>query len=83
MTRQRAHCTLVEPVRAQVDRDLARAQAMLDPVLYAEAFAMGQQVALNDPFTMQLVQVLPAFSSLTAAAPTQPFAEAHGKEGIR
>lgn len=83
VTRQRVYCTLVEPVRAQVDADLARARAMLDPVLYAEAFAMGQQLALNDPFTMQLVQALPAFSSLTAAAPTQPFTEAHSKEGIR
>ena len=83
VTRQRVYCTLVEPVRAQVDADLAKARAMLDPVLYAEAFAMGQQLALNDPFTMQLVQALPAFSSLTVAAPTQPFPEAHSTEGIR
>lgn len=70
VTRQRLHCTFVEPVRAQVDADLARAQAMFGPALYAEAFDMGQQLALNDPFTMQLVQALPAFSSLTATAPT-------------
>ena len=83
VTRQRVYCTLVEPVRAQVDADLARARAMLDPALYAEAFVLGQQMALDDPFTMQLVQALPAFSPLADATPTHPFTEALRKEGVR
>ncbi|MFZ4662703.1 MAG: hypothetical protein ACOYNY_37195 [Caldilineaceae bacterium] len=83
VTRQRVYCILVEPVRDQVDADLARARAMLDPTLYAEAFVLGQQMALTDPFSMQLVQALPAFSPLAAATPTHPFTEALRKEGVR
>lgn len=83
VTRQRVYCILVEPVRAQVDADLTKARAMLDPSLFTEASAIGQQMALNDAFTLQLVQALPVFSSRTGTAPTQPFAEAHRKEGIR
>ena len=83
VTRQRVYCTLVEPVRAQVDADLARVRAMLDPALYAEAFVLGQQMALDAPFTMQLVQALPAFSPLADATPTHPFTEALRKEGVR
>jgi hypothetical protein len=56
---------------------------MLDPALYAEAFVLGQQMALDAPFTMQLVQALPAFSPLADATPTHPFTEALRKEGVR
>jgi len=42
------------PMRAQTDVALARVQAALDPVVFAEAFAMGQQMALEEAFAEAL-----------------------------
>lgn len=48
--RQRTHCTLVEPVRGQVDAALAIVQHRLDPALFAGAFAIGQQLSITEAF---------------------------------
>ncbi|MEZ4617421.1 MAG: hypothetical protein R2867_18185 [Caldilineaceae bacterium] len=56
VTRQRTYCTLVAPVRAQVDAELAKVRTLLDPALFAEALARGQQIPLSDAFTTMLVQ---------------------------
>jgi len=63
-TRYRTHYTLVEPVRAQVNGALAMVRAALDPVLFAEAFAAGQQLSITQAF----VTILPK----TATPITQP-----------
>ncbi len=63
-TRYRTHYTLVEPVRAQVNGALAMVRAALDPVLFAEAFAAGQQLSITQAF----VTILPE----TATPITQP-----------
>ena len=49
-TRQRARVTLVGPVRVRVDAALAEVQAALGPTLFAEAFAAGQQMILEEAF---------------------------------
>jgi predicted ATPase/DNA-binding XRE family transcriptional regulator len=59
VTRQRTYCTLVEPVRVQVDAALATVQHQLAPDLFAEAFANGQQMAVTDASTLRILQVLP------------------------
>jgi tetratricopeptide (TPR) repeat protein len=56
VTRQRTYCTLVEPVRIQVDAALAIVQQRLDPALFAEAHTIGQQMALPDAFSTLLAQ---------------------------
>ena len=57
--RVKTHCTLVAPVRAQVDAALAAVQAALDPVTFADAFAAGRRMTQVEAFTM-LSTSLPA-----------------------
>jgi predicted ATPase len=64
VTRQRTFCTLVEPVRMQVDAALAIVQHQLEPARFAEAFAAGQQLSL--------IQAFAAILPETASAMTQP-----------
>ena len=59
-----AHYTWVEPVRAQVNSALATVQTALEPALFAEAFAAGQQLSITQAFAI----ILPE----TATAITQP-----------
>ncbi len=47
-TRQRTHYALVAPVRAQVDVALAEVQAVLGPANFADAFAAGQKMTLEE-----------------------------------
>ena len=53
------HYAIAGPIRALADAALATVQAALDPVVFAEAFATGQQMSLEEAFT-------------TILAPTQP-----------
>ncbi|MGB5048020.1 MAG: tetratricopeptide repeat protein, partial [Caldilineaceae bacterium] len=48
--RLRTRCTLVEPVRAQVDAALTAVQEALGPAAFGEAFAAGQQMTLEEAF---------------------------------
>jgi hypothetical protein len=64
VTRQRTFCTLVEPVRIQVDAALAIVQHQLEPARFAEAFVAGQQLSL--------IQAFAAILPETASAMTQP-----------
>ncbi len=50
VARVRAHCVLVEPVIAQVEAALATTRTALEPTLFAEAFAAGQQMPLTEAF---------------------------------
>ena len=50
------------PMRALADTALATVQAMLDPAVFAEAFAAGQQMSLEEAFASIL-----APSSLASA----------------
>lgn len=50
--RAKTHCTLVAPVRAQVDAALTTVQAALDPVTFADAFATGQRMTQAEGFAM-------------------------------
>lgn len=59
-TRVRAHCTLVEPVRAQVDATIATVQIALNPETFAAAFAAGQQLSSTEAFTILLPVPAPA-----------------------
>lgn len=52
--RAKTHCTLVAPVRAQVDAALATVQAALDPVTFADAFAAGREMELEEAYRMIL-----------------------------
>lgn len=53
------HYAIAGPMRALADAALATVQAALDPVVFAEAFATGQQMSLEQAFA-------------TILAPTQP-----------
>jgi tetratricopeptide (TPR) repeat protein len=44
------HYGLVEPIRPLVDAALATVRETLDPAAFAEAFATGQQLSLNEAF---------------------------------
>jgi hypothetical protein len=44
------HYRLVEPVRSLVDTALATVREALDPARFAEAFATGRQLSLNEAF---------------------------------
>jgi hypothetical protein len=57
--RVNTHCTLVAPVRTQVDAALAAVQAALDPMTFADAFAAGRHLTQVEAFTM-LSNTLPA-----------------------
>jgi predicted ATPase/DNA-binding XRE family transcriptional regulator len=52
--RNKTHCTLVAPVRAQVDAALLAVQAALDPVTFAKAFAAGREMELEEAYDMIL-----------------------------
>jgi predicted ATPase/DNA-binding XRE family transcriptional regulator len=45
-----SHYRLVEPVRSLVDTALATVREALDPAIFAEAFATGHQLSLNEAF---------------------------------
>ena len=48
------HYSIAGPMRALADAALATARAALEPVLFAEAFAAGQQMSLEEAFAMIL-----------------------------
>jgi len=57
------HYEITGPVRALADAALATVREALDPVVFAEAFATGQQMALEEAFATIL-----APSSLASAS---------------
>lgn len=64
-----AHRTLVAPVRAQVDADLAAVQAALDPADFAAAFAAGRQLSPAQAVTALLAAPAPATLDNPASVP--------------
>jgi predicted ATPase len=62
--RLRAHVTLVEPVRAQVDAALAAVQEVLGPATFAEAFATGRQMEFE-----KMVGMIPAATDPVTTKP--------------
>jgi hypothetical protein len=57
--RVKTHCTLVAPVRAQIDAALSAVQAVLDPVTFAAAFAAGREMELEEAYGMTLAATDP------------------------
>ena len=64
-TRYRTHYTLVEPVRDQVNGALAVVRTALDPVLFAESLAAGQQLSITQAFTTILLETTTAITGST------------------
>ena len=54
----RIRYVLVEPVRAQVDAALATVRGELEPAVFAEAFAAGRQMSLNEAFALSFINLL-------------------------
>ncbi len=55
--RNNAHYTLVEPVRTQIDDALTKVRAALEPALFAETFASGQQLSISEAFATILPEM--------------------------
>lgn len=55
--RNNAHCTLVEPVCAQINDALTKVRTALEPPLFAETFAAGQQLSITEAFTTILPEL--------------------------
>jgi hypothetical protein len=60
------HYVIAGPVCALAEAALATVRAALDPVVFTQAFAAGQQMALGEAFTTVLV---PAAGAVTLRAP--------------